>query len=64
MHYDSMAFTRNGRETLLAKQPLMTKIIGSAINFSPIDLTKIKKMYQCMVIFFLKYIFYKKKIIR
>lgn len=49
MHYDSMAFTKNGHETLLAKQPLMTKVIGSAVDFSPVDLIKIKKMYQCMV---------------
>ncbi|CAD5227063.1 unnamed protein product [Bursaphelenchus xylophilus] len=47
MHYDSMAFTKNGKETLVAKQPGMTKVIGIAQDFSPTDLLKIKKMYMC-----------------
>uniref|UniRef100_A0A914CA48 Metalloendopeptidase n=1 Tax=Acrobeloides nanus TaxID=290746 RepID=A0A914CA48_9BILA len=47
MHYDSMAFSKNGFETMIAKQPGMTSIIGSAIDFSNVDLTKIRKMYQC-----------------
>ncbi|CAD5221860.1 unnamed protein product [Bursaphelenchus okinawaensis] len=47
MHYDSMAFTKNGKETLVAKQPDMTKVIGVAQDFSPTDLVKIKKMYMC-----------------
>lgn len=49
MHYDSMAFSKNGFETMIAKQPGMTSIIGSAIDFSNVDLTKIRKMYQCAV---------------
>ena len=47
MHYDSMAFSKNGFETLIAKQSPMTAVIGSAIDFSPVDLIKIKKMYSC-----------------
>uniref|UniRef100_A0AC34QK96 Metalloendopeptidase n=1 Tax=Panagrolaimus sp. JU765 TaxID=591449 RepID=A0AC34QK96_9BILA len=47
MHYDSMAFSKNGFETLIAKQPEMTAVIGSAIDFSPVDLVKIRKMYNC-----------------
>ncbi|KAH7731008.1 astacin protease precursor [Aphelenchoides avenae] len=47
MHYDSMAFSKNGRETLVAKHPGMTAIIGSAVDFSPVDMVKIRKMYQC-----------------
>ncbi|KAE9555113.1 hypothetical protein FO519_001688 [Halicephalobus sp. NKZ332] len=47
MHYDSMAFSKNGFETLIAKQSGMTAVIGSAIDFSPVDLVKIRKMYSC-----------------
>ncbi|CAK5084626.1 unnamed protein product [Meloidogyne enterolobii] len=28
MHYDSLAFSRNGRETLVAREPEMTKVGG------------------------------------
>ncbi|KAI6187333.1 Zinc metalloproteinase nas-8 [Aphelenchoides besseyi] len=47
MHYDSMAFSKNGRETLVARQPAMTHVIGSALDFSPTDLVKIQRMYMC-----------------
>uniref|UniRef100_A0AC35F6Y8 Metalloendopeptidase n=1 Tax=Panagrolaimus sp. PS1159 TaxID=55785 RepID=A0AC35F6Y8_9BILA len=47
MHYDSMAFSKNGFETLIARTPEMTAVIGSAIDFSPVDLVKIRQMYQC-----------------
>nr|D2KBH9.1 RecName: Full=Zinc metalloproteinase nas-8; AltName: Full=Nematode astacin 8; AltName: Full=Sc-AST; Flags: Precursor [Steinernema carpocapsae]ACZ98149.1 astacin protease precursor [Steinernema carpocapsae] len=47
MHYDSLAFSKNGFETLVAKRPEMTAVIGSAIDFSPIDLLKINKLYNC-----------------
>uniref|UniRef100_A0A0N5AQI8 Metalloendopeptidase n=1 Tax=Syphacia muris TaxID=451379 RepID=A0A0N5AQI8_9BILA len=47
MHYDSLAFSKNGFETLVAKRPEMTPIIGSAIDFSNTDLIKINKMYSC-----------------
>uniref|UniRef100_A0A914PTF2 Metalloendopeptidase n=1 Tax=Panagrolaimus davidi TaxID=227884 RepID=A0A914PTF2_9BILA len=49
MHYDSMAFSKNGFETLIARTPEMTAVIGSAIDFSPVDLVKIRQMYQCPV---------------
>jgi len=47
MHYDSLAFSKNGKETLVARQPSMTHVIGSALDFSPIDLIKIRQMYFC-----------------
>ncbi|KAK0398528.1 hypothetical protein QR680_002634 [Steinernema hermaphroditum] len=47
MHYDSLAFSKNGFETLVAKRPEMTAVIGSAIDFSPVDLIKINKLYNC-----------------
>lgn len=36
MHYDSLAFSKNGLETMIAKRPEMTAVIGSAIDFSPV----------------------------
>uniref|UniRef100_A0AC35U7G6 Metalloendopeptidase n=1 Tax=Rhabditophanes sp. KR3021 TaxID=114890 RepID=A0AC35U7G6_9BILA len=47
MHYDSMAFSKNGFETLVSKTAGMTPIMGSAIDFSEKDLYKINKMYRC-----------------
>lgn len=47
MHYDSLAFSKNGLETMIAKRPEMTAVIGSAIDFSPIDILKMNLMYQC-----------------
>ena len=47
MHYDRLAFSKNGRDTLVARQPGMTTIIGAALDFSPIDLVKIQAMYNC-----------------
>ncbi|KJH43688.1 shTK domain protein [Dictyocaulus viviparus] len=47
MHYDSLAFSKNGYETMIAKQPGMTSVIGTAIDFSPIDILKMNLMYQC-----------------
>ena len=36
MHYDSLAFSKNGFETMVAKRPEMTSVIGAAIDFSPV----------------------------
>ncbi|CAJ0579922.1 unnamed protein product, partial [Mesorhabditis spiculigera] len=47
MHYDSLAFSKNGYETMVAKRSEMTSVIGSAIDFSPVDLVKINLMYGC-----------------
>ncbi|CAJ0928964.1 unnamed protein product, partial [Mesorhabditis belari] len=47
MHYDSLAFSKNGYETMVAKRAEMTSVIGSAIDFSPVDLVKINLMYGC-----------------
>ncbi|KIH55073.1 shTK domain protein, partial [Ancylostoma duodenale] len=37
MHYDSLAFSKNGLETMVARRPEMTVVIGSAIDFSPVE---------------------------
>ncbi|RCN53305.1 shTK domain protein [Ancylostoma caninum] len=47
MHYDSLAFSKNGLETMVARRPEMTVVIGSAIDFSPTDVLKMNLMYQC-----------------
>ncbi|KAI6239600.1 ShTK domain protein [Aphelenchoides fujianensis] len=47
LHYDSLAFSKNGKETVIARAPGMTSVIGSALDFSPSDLVKIKRMYAC-----------------
>ncbi|KRZ77134.1 Zinc metalloproteinase nas-8, partial [Trichinella papuae] len=47
LHYDSKAFSRNGRNTIEARMPGMTAIIGRMKDFSPVDLRKINKMYNC-----------------
>uniref|UniRef100_A0A9J2P9C0 Metalloendopeptidase n=1 Tax=Ascaris lumbricoides TaxID=6252 RepID=A0A9J2P9C0_ASCLU len=47
MHYDSLAFSKNGLETLIAKRSEMTLVMGSAVDFSTIDLAKINQMYSC-----------------
>ncbi|VDK42836.1 unnamed protein product [Anisakis simplex] len=47
MHYDSLAFSKNGHETLIARSPGMTSIMGSAVDFSASDVAKINAMYSC-----------------
>lgn len=37
VHYDSLAFSKNGFETMVAKQSEMTAVIGAAIDFSPVN---------------------------
>ncbi|VDN55889.1 unnamed protein product [Dracunculus medinensis] len=47
LHYDSFAFSKNGLETLVAKRPDMTRVMGKANDFSVIDIEKINRMYSC-----------------
>uniref|UniRef100_A0A5S6QZ76 Metalloendopeptidase n=1 Tax=Trichuris muris TaxID=70415 RepID=A0A5S6QZ76_TRIMR len=47
MHYDSKSFSRNGRDTMVARQPGMTSVMGKSPDFSPSDLRKINNMYKC-----------------
>lgn len=65
MHYDRRSFSKNGRDTMVAKEagekfasPVdfnfrvwpgagMTSVIGRVKNFSPADLRKINKVYDC-----------------
>ncbi|KAF7638068.1 Metalloendopeptidase, partial [Meloidogyne graminicola] len=47
LHYDSLAFSKNGLPTMLPKKTGFATTIGNARDFSEIDLMKINKMYGC-----------------
>uniref|UniRef100_A0A158R4I3 Metalloendopeptidase n=1 Tax=Syphacia muris TaxID=451379 RepID=A0A158R4I3_9BILA len=47
MHYDSTAFSKNGRNTIETVQDGFTSIIGSAVELSKLDIKKINKLYSC-----------------
>ncbi|XP_035673678.1 neurogenic locus notch homolog protein 1-like isoform X1 [Branchiostoma floridae] len=47
MHYESHAFSTNGRETIVPKRPLNGIVLGAAQDFSSLDLQKINKLYDC-----------------
>uniref|UniRef100_A0A0N4ZNR4 Metalloendopeptidase n=1 Tax=Parastrongyloides trichosuri TaxID=131310 RepID=A0A0N4ZNR4_PARTI len=47
LHYDSLAFSKNGLPTMLPKVTAMATTIGNAKDFSEIDLKKINRMYKC-----------------
>ncbi|KAH7731762.1 CBN-NAS-7 protein [Aphelenchoides avenae] len=47
LHYDSLAFSKNGFPTMLPKTAGLASTIGNAKDFSEIDLAKINRMYKC-----------------
>ncbi|VDK48599.1 unnamed protein product [Anisakis simplex] len=47
LHYDSLAFSKNGFPTMLPKQEGYASTIGNAKDFSETDLAKINRMYGC-----------------
>ncbi|CAI5442250.1 unnamed protein product [Caenorhabditis angaria] len=47
LHYDSLAFSKNGFPTMLPKTKAAT--IGNARDFSDVDIAKINRMYNCPV---------------
>uniref|UniRef100_A0A8R1HWL7 Metalloendopeptidase n=1 Tax=Caenorhabditis japonica TaxID=281687 RepID=A0A8R1HWL7_CAEJA len=47
LHYDSLAFSKNGFPTMLPKMKSAT--IGNARDFSEVDIAKINRMYNCPV---------------
>ncbi|PAV91710.1 hypothetical protein WR25_23167 [Diploscapter pachys] len=47
MHYDSTAFSRNGKNTIETVEDGFTEVIGSATDLSQMDVVKINKLYQC-----------------
>ena len=40
MHYDSTAFSRNGKNTIETVEDGFTEVIGSATDLSPLDIIK------------------------
>ncbi|VDM76247.1 unnamed protein product [Strongylus vulgaris] len=50
MHYDSTAFSRNGKNTIEPVEEGFTDVIGSANDLSQLDIVKINKLYQCPVV--------------
>ncbi|CAJ0953369.1 unnamed protein product, partial [Mesorhabditis belari] len=47
MHYDSTAFSRNGKNTIETVEEGFTELIGSANDLSKNDIIKINKLYEC-----------------
>ncbi|KAI6188790.1 Metalloendopeptidase [Aphelenchoides besseyi] len=47
MHYDSAAFSRNGKNTIEAMEDGFTNIIGAAKDLSELDVVKLNKLYEC-----------------
>ncbi|KAK6028386.1 astacin, partial [Ostertagia ostertagi] len=47
MHYDSTAFSRNGKNTIETVVDGFTDVIGSSVDLSELDIIKINKLYQC-----------------
>lgn len=48
MHYSQGAFSKNGRATIAPKNFFGGIIMGQRIGFSPTDLRKINKLYNCV----------------
>uniref|UniRef100_A0A0N4ZBE6 Metalloendopeptidase n=1 Tax=Parastrongyloides trichosuri TaxID=131310 RepID=A0A0N4ZBE6_PARTI len=47
MHYDSTAFSKNGKNTIETTLDGFTDIIGNSVMFSKLDIIKINKLYKC-----------------
>ena len=46
MHYDNKAFSKNGKDTIQAKNDPNMKL-GQEKHLSNIDIRQIKKLYKC-----------------
>nr|XP_039258477.1 meprin A subunit beta-like [Styela clava] len=47
MHYGKTAFTKNGNNTIRTRDPKFQDVIGQQSTFSPGDVIKINRMYDC-----------------
>lgn len=47
MHYDANAFSANGQQTMIAKQPQYTEIMGTGQDLTITDIRKINLLYKC-----------------
>lgn len=47
LHYSRKAFSKNRRDTIVPKNILAGFIMGQRVGFSPTDIRKINKLYNC-----------------
>jgi Astacin (Peptidase family M12A) len=47
MHYDSKAFSKNGKDTIVPKNRQYTGVIGQRLGLSYDDVKRINNMYKC-----------------
>ncbi|RCN40089.1 astacin [Ancylostoma caninum] len=47
MHYESNEGSKNGRNTIEAKDARYTPLMGKSIDFSPSDLNRVNRAYSC-----------------
>lgn len=49
MHYDSKAFSKNGKKTIVPRNRRYRNIIGQRIGLSKGDAARVNNMYKCKV---------------
>lgn len=49
MHYDSVAFSKNGRNTMEAVDGRFTPIIGTALELSVADVKKVSNFFDALL---------------
>ena len=47
MHYDKTAFSMNGKDTIVPKNPRYKTVIGQRVGLSVGDAKRINNMYNC-----------------
>lgn len=47
MHYDTTAFSRNGRETIVPRNRRYRNVVGQRVGISVNDVKRINNMYKC-----------------
>jgi len=48
MHYGASDFTKNGKKTIITKDPKMQDVIGQRSGVTAGDIALVKKMYKCL----------------
>lgn len=48
MHYESTEGSRNGKNTIEAKQRRFTSLMGKSRDFAPSDINRINRAYNCI----------------
>lgn len=47
MHYARNAFSKNGENTIVTKNPEYLDLIGKSLTLTDADATRINRMYKC-----------------